>query len=220
MYIRFSRGFAFIVEGPTEKVFYTQLLKYLAQKYTVELNSGYDELMHEHYLWYSMHDEISIVKINVVGTITQIPNSDRWFHSQCCAPYGEDCLWNVFLCYDTDNYKPDITKFYEGDWKKLRESLREANETYDLAASADIEDVMLQDQEGICRFLGCKNPGPLPGIKGKKKMTGLYKKCGKIYHEGDKARDMIKSLDMEKIIKGNLVPLHIVEKNLFQNSKR
>ena len=44
MYIRFSRGFAFIVEGPTEKVFYTQLLKYLAQKYTIELNSGYGQL--------------------------------------------------------------------------------------------------------------------------------------------------------------------------------
>ncbi len=51
-------------------------------------------------------------------------------------------------------------------------------------------------------------------------MIGLYKKCGEIYHEGDKARDMIKSLDMEKIIRGNLVPLHIVEENLFQHSKR
>ena len=165
-------------------------------------------------------DEISIVKINVVGTITQIPNSDRWFHSQCCEPYGDDCVWDVFLCYDTDNYKSDITKFYEGDWKKLRASLRKANEIFDLAASADIEDVMLQDQEGICRFLGCINPGPLPGNKGKKKMISLYKKCGKIYHEGDKAREMIKSLDMEKIIRGNLVPLHIVEENLFQHSKR
>ncbi len=43
MYLSFSRGFAFIVEGPTEKVFYTQLLKYLARKYKIELKSGYDE---------------------------------------------------------------------------------------------------------------------------------------------------------------------------------
>ncbi len=79
---------------------------------------------------------------------------------------------------------------------------------------------MLQDLEGICKFLGIKKPDTLPGNTGKKKMISLHKKGGKTYHEGTKARELIKSLDMEKIIAGNLIELHLIEEEIYlSNSK-
>ena len=217
----FSRGYAFIVEGETEKVFYIELLKYLAQKYHVTLERSYDADLHEYYFWFSIQDKFVIIKLNSVGTITKIPNSYNWFCSQCIEPYSPDCIWRVFLCYDTDNYVPDISKFHKGDWAFLRSSLEKSGavDLFDLDASADIEDVLLQDLDGVCRYLGCKKPDKLLGNSGKKKMISLYKKCGKIYHEGTKARELIKSLDMETIIKGDIIHLHHIEKEIFQKNE-
>ena len=63
--------------------------------------------------------------------------------------------WKVFLCYDTDSSEYDITKFYQDDWKLLRKDLIKAKteEIIDLAASADIEDIILTDLSGVCAYL-------------------------------------------------------------------
>jgi len=63
--------------------------------------------------------------------------------------------WVVFLCYDTDSHNRDISQFYEGDWSELRKSIENNSRTsiFDLAASADIEDIMLLDIDGVCSFL-------------------------------------------------------------------
>ena len=222
MCLKFSLGYAFIVEGETEQVFYSYLLQYMARKHQIDLQKSFDPNLYEPYFWFTTENETVIIKINKVGTITQIPNSYSWFISQCSEPYGHNCKWDVFLCYDTDNYKPDISKFYKGNWELLRSSLKgaSANKIFDLAASADIEDVLLQDLEGICKFLGIKKPDTLLGNTGKKKMISLHKKGGKTYHEGTKARELIKSLDMEKIINGNLIELHLIEEEIYLSNTK
>jgi hypothetical protein len=108
----------------------------------------------------------------------------------------------VFLCYDTDSAEYDISKFYRDDWKILRKDLAKAKaeEIIDLAASADIEDIILTDLAGVCAYLGIQIPEELFGRKGKAKMKALYRSCGNTYHEGDKAEAMIEELDFQKII--------------------
>ena len=81
-------------------------------------------------------------------------NSATWFHRACVKEYS-NIGWSVFLCYDTDAYNSDITKFHEGDWLRLRQSIEsDAESIADLAAQADIEDVMLCDFQGVLAFLG------------------------------------------------------------------
>lgn len=98
--------------------------------------------------------------------------------------------WTVYLCYDTDSSSSNISKFYEGDWKILRQELENSKATtiVDLAASADIEDIMLYDIESVLTFLGIAMPVKLVGRKGKAKMKALYRKAGRAYHEGVEQR--------------------------------
>lgn len=60
-----------------------------------------------------------LVKINNVGTVTQMTNLAEWFLRACVARH-RSIPWHVFLGYDTDDYSARITKFHQGDWKRLR----------------------------------------------------------------------------------------------------
>lgn len=96
-----------------------------------------------------------------------------------------------------------FTKFHQGDWKRLRDDIDEAAESVtDLAASADIEDIMLCDLEDILVFLNLPADTPLPsGRKGKVRTKRLFRMVAinHPYHEAEKARPLIQALDMGKI---------------------
>lgn len=214
----FIRGIAFIVEGATEKVFYRNFLQWLADNnencsFNKIDNPDIGEIAFE---WLSGEESI-LIKFNVVGTVTQVVHSGKWFTNTCAKKYK--IPWQVFLCYDTDSPDKDISKFYEGDWKLLRDELKKskAKEIIDLAASADIEDVMLVDIESICKYLGITAPKELKGRKGKAKIKALYRSCGNTYHEGDKAENMIKNLDFQKIINEGPIDLKKLENNIKHN---
>ena len=203
----YTRGIAFIMEGTTEKVFYMSFLKWTARKMQCSFEKGkYLEKGDIYCVWDDGSEKI-LVKFNVVGAITQVSHSAKWFSSKCSREYK--IPWKVFLCYDTDNSANDISKFYEDDWKLLRSDLKKAKaeEIIDLAARADIEDIMLMDVAGICRYLGIEVPDKLHGRKGKAKMKALFRSCGSTYHEGDKAKDMIEGLDFQKIVENS--PLNL-----------
>ena len=175
MSYEFTKGIAFILEGATEKVFYRSFLQWLAENnegYSFDKieNTDIGEIAFE---WKS-GDESVLIKFNIVGAVTQVIHSGKWFANTCTKKYK--IPWHVFLCYDTDSPDKDISKFYEDDWKLLRDELKKAKakEIVDLAASADIEDVMLVDLEGICKYLGIPIPTELKGRKGKAKMKALY----------------------------------------------
>ena len=121
----------------------------------------------------------------------------------------------MFLCYDTDNYTPNISKFYEDDWKELRKTIskRKSCSIIDLAAQADIEDIMLVDADGVFRFLDM-SPIEIPsGSKGKSKMKKIFraKGPGNAYHEGVRAEALINALDFDKIISNSPSPNRLIE---------
>jgi len=80
----YAEGIAFILEGSTEKVFYLNLLKYFADtdKQIVFKKIVSEEDGEIFYEWISETKKM-IIKIYVVGTITQVSNSGNWFRSKC-----------------------------------------------------------------------------------------------------------------------------------------
>jgi len=196
----YTRGVAFILEGPTEKIFYRNYLKWVARIHKCAFSRAEDvddeEVCYE---WFNGCERI-LVKYNVVGTITQIAHSSKWFSNRCSKKYKMP--WKVILCYDTDNSQNDISKFYQGDWKRLRKDLKKARaeEIIDMAACADIEDIILCDMPSVCNYLGIDIPENISGRKGKAKMKALYRSCGNTYHEGERAGEMIGSLDFQRIV--------------------
>ncbi|MEC4175739.1 hypothetical protein VJ918_03035 [Adlercreutzia sp. R21] len=208
--LEYVQGVAFIVEGATERVFYEQYIRSAADERLVstpfgeESEWGFDDLM-------IAGDQGDIlVRFNNVGTVTQMPNSAAWFKRSCRARWPS-LPWTVFLCYDTDSYDVPISKFQSESWNLLRKDLEEsADEVIEIAAAADIEDVMLADFEGVLRYLGLDPAAPLPsGGKGKSRMRKLFKmrSVRHPYHEGEKALPLIQTLDMRKICAASLVPL-------------
>lgn len=163
--------------------------------------------------------------MNAVGTITQIKNSVHWFQNTCIHAKGKKIPWTVFLCYGTDSYNADITKFYEDDWKNFRKEISKGSRTVkiiDLAASAEIEDVFLLDLHGISQFLGLEEdlkPEDVPnGHKGSARLKQLILKQRQlnrtmvVYHKGERAKNLIKFLDLQKIMESDLLPLYHLEK--------
>lgn len=219
MTTRFEKGVAFILEGDTEKVFYTALLRHLCTKYSeITFEKNTDPVSGEAYYTLGSVEQKVLIMFNNVGTVSQITNSGEWFKNRCYGQFKQ-LRWTVFLCYDTDNYSPNISKFYDGDWKELRKNIsrNRACSVIDLAACADIEDIMLLDKENIFKFLEI-DPISIPAAsKGKMKMKKLFRTKGRgyAYHEGKRAESLIQSLDFDKIISLSPVPLSRIEFECF-----
>jgi len=210
---KYDYGIAFIVEGSTEKVFYSEYVQYCCRSYSLEIERVEDGDGINYVI--TRPDKSSVlVKLYSVNAITQMTNSATWFMRACFRRHSST-KWTVFLCYDTDEYNSSITKFHEGDWLELREEISSgASGIVDLAAEADIEDVMLCDLQGVLEFLHLDPSTPMPsGGKGKSKMKKLYKSASRRrpYHEGDRALPLIQSLDMEHIERSAPIPLASVK---------
>lgn len=215
----YTSGIAFVFEGETEKVFYHTLLKHFIKKHPgYELLEKQNEKTGENFHILSSESKRTIIKVNNVGTVSQVANSGFWFYNRCYKE-NKSINWTVFLCYDTDSYSNDISKFHEGDWMELRKAIEKNRncKVIDLAAQADIEDIMLLDSNSVFAFLGI-SPIPIPsGKKGKVKMKKIFRLKGidTAYHEGERARPLIESLDMEKIISLSTIPFVEIENKCF-----
>lgn len=198
-----NNGISFICEGETELVFYQYLIDYFC---TEAVNKVDDYTINttdigEEYRLISANDRHNIIKMNCVSTISQITNSEQWINNECFKSCP-NIPWTIFLCYDTDSYLDDITQFYENDWKVFRENISESYENVtivDLAASAEIEDVFLLDSVGIACYLNADIIEIPSTGRGKSKLKSIFRKNGKIYHEGMRAEKLISSLDFKVI---------------------
>ena len=104
--------------------------------------------------------------------------------------------------------------------KDYLHDLSQATQIFDIAASADIEDIMLVDLPNILKYLGLDEVASLPGRKGKAKMKNLYRSVGATYHEGSRAKSLIDSLDMQYLLDNAPVPLYKIEEEIFCNLQK
>jgi len=213
------RGVAFICEGQTERVFYHSMLEYYLSKHgDYRVTKELDRYSNEFHLVLDNDFQAVLVKTYTVGTIiAHTQASANWFKNSCKHQHKQ-IDWTVFLCYDTDSHNNDISQFQEGDWKELKKSIKKNKRTtiIDMAASADIEDIILLDMEGVCSFLGIIScPIPL-GRKGKSKLKKIFRDNGSCYHEGEKAKPLIDHLDKEVIISKSVIPFNLIDEVCFQ----
>ena len=207
------RGLAFIVEGTTEKVFYLEYLSQLCKAKGFELKKDL-ETQEDCYAITSTDNE-KVVMMASVNSVSQMTHSATWF-DRACVGGNPEVAWTVFLCYDTDEYNSDITKFHEGDWAMLRKSIApSAQKVVDMAAEADIEDVILCDLPSVLSFLGLPPETKMPpGNKGKTKLKKLFRMAApnKAYHSGERAKGLISHLDMAKVRALAPVPLEEIDR--------
>lgn len=210
-----EKGLAFIAEGATERVFYEEYLAKLCADRGMRISEDTDT--QENSFIVTKGGRSIVIMFNSVGSVTQMTNSATWLRRACLGAFGR-IPWHVFLCYDTDDYDGDITKFYEGDWLRLRNAIEQDAETVtDLAARADIEDILLCDYEGVLDFLGLDRGTMMPnGQKGKVRMKKLFRMVAinNAYHEGRRARGLIRALDMDVIKDKAPIPLEAIDNAL------
>ena len=212
----YTSGVACIFEGDTEQTFYEILISHFYgfhPEYSYSIS--YDDDVNEFITETSSESQNVIIRMNSVGTVTQIAHAADWFLHSCKKRYP-GITWTVFLCYDTDSPLEDISKFYEGDWLNLRRKLRGKRiEIIDLASRAMIEDILLYDSEGICNFLGIPNQAIKREGNGKTTLKNFFRKFGKVYHEGERSADFILSLDMDRIISKSALQLQKIDERCF-----
>lgn len=217
----FTSGAAFIVEGPTEEEFYKRYIVLAADRHP---GFYFTEARDNGEVCYRVSDGVSstLVKFMSMNSVSSIPSSAAWFLSSCAARHPR-IPWDVFLAYDTDGHEGAVCQAKPGDWVALKAKIGSAARSVtDLAAAADIEDVMLLDREGVLAYLGLPADTPVPtGGKGKSKMKRLFRQVEikNAYHEGSKARPLIRALDMEAIAARSDIPFGNIEDALFPHPK-
>ena len=206
-------GLAFIVEGATEKVFYLEYLSQICKAKGFVLKK--DLRSREDRYTITSTDGEKVIMISSVNSVSQMTNSATWF-DRACVCENPEVVWTVFLCYDTDEYSNDITKFHEGDWAMLRKSIAQsAQKVVDIAAKADIEDIILCDLTSVLSFLRLPPETKVPpGNKGKTKLKKLFRMVASnmAYHSGERARDLISHLNMAEISALAPIPLKEIDK--------
>lgn len=186
------------VEGETDEVFFKALIDYYRTVSTSEMHP---------------------CKIYNLRGVTR-------YSSKLLAKLKNDCLpdaknkgyriQTVCCTYDTDVF--EVRNPLMVDWSALRKAVKRMGieEFIQLGIKSSIEDWLLCDQEGICRFLKLKDvPKTLKGNNGNEKLNDLFGRAKKVYQKGYQTKDLVASLDMGVLRNKNKVFLEPLERALI-----
>ena len=121
----------------------------------------------------------------------------------------------VCCSYDTDVFEERNPLIV--DWNALKKAVKRMGieEFIQLGIKSSIEDWLLCDQEGICRFLKLKDfPKSLKGNSGNEKLNDLFGKAKKVYQKGYQTKGLVAALNMDVIRDMNKDVLEPLEKAL------
>ena len=124
-------------------------------------------------------------------------------------------IQTICCSYDTDVF--EVRNPLIVNWDTLRKTVKRMGiqEFLQLGIRSSIEDWMLCDMEGVCRYLGLTTiPKSLKGNDGNAKLNDLYSKARRIYQKGYQVKELVASLDMSVIRKKNANALTDLEKAL------
>lgn len=110
----------------------------------------------------------------------------------------------VCCSYDTDVF--EVRNPLIVDWEGLRKTVNRMGiaDFIRLGIKSSIEDWILCDLEGVCRFLKLKTvPKGLKGADGCAKLNDLFAKAKRVYQKGYQAKGLVEALDMAAIRKCN-----------------
>ena len=106
----------------------------------------------------------------------------------------------ICCSYDTDVF--EVRNPLMVNWDSIRKSIKRMgiDNFIRIGVRSSIEDWILDDIEGVCAYLKLKQmPKVLKGENGNAKLCTLYANARRTYSKGYATREMIKSLDFDKI---------------------
>ena len=124
-------------------------------------------------------------------------------------------IQTVCCSYDTDVF--EVRNPLMVNWDALRKTVKRMgiNDFIQLGIRSSIEDWILCDMGGLCRYLKLKSiPKSLKGNDGNAKLNDLYGKVRKAYLKGYQTKELIAALDMAVIRNKNKDTLKNLEKAL------
>ena len=124
-------------------------------------------------------------------------------------------IQTICCSYDTDVF--EVRNPLIVNWDALRKTVKRMGiqDFLQLGIRSSIEDWLLCDMEGVCRYLGLTTiPKSLKGNDGNAKLNDLYSKARRIYQKGYQVKELVASLDMSVIRKKNANALTDLEKAL------
>lgn len=124
-------------------------------------------------------------------------------------------IQTVCCSYDTDVF--EVRNPLMVNWSALRKTVSRMGIKgfIQLGIKSSIEDWILCDMEGICRYLKLKSvPKSLKGNDGNARLNDLYAKVKKVYLKGYQTKDLIAALEMAVIRNKNQEALKKLEEAL------
>ena len=124
-------------------------------------------------------------------------------------------IQTVCCSYDTDVFEARNPLMV--DWNKLRKKVKRMGieQFVQLGIKSSIEDWLLYDMEGICRYLNLTTqPKSLKGSNGNAKLNDLFGKAKKTYQKGYQAKELVAALDLSVIRSKNTIILSPLEEAL------
>jgi hypothetical protein len=102
----------------------------------------------------------------------------------------------VCCSYDTDCF--EFTERPVVNWKKLKEDVEGLNidKFYQIRVKHMIEDWLLDDVEGLCKYLKLKSVPVLQGNDAFKRIQSLFRYANKIYLKGNSVKRFIGFLNL------------------------
>ena len=142
---------------------------------------------------------------------------NEYLPESCTKNYN---LQTVCCSYDTDVF--EMKNPFMVDWNAIAKNMKRMGigNLIRIGVKSSIEDWILDDIEGVCRFLKMKEvPASLKGTNGNEKISDLYKKAKRTYQKGYAARELISTLNMDVVRKKRLEALRPLENALGVNVK-
>lgn len=116
------------------------------------------------------------------------------------ASKKNDIITSVICCYDNDVFEFSINPPINwGIVKNELEKILEKPKVKLISIKEDIEDWLLADIDGLCKYLKAKRPEKLIGKTGFIKISKWFKTHNKIYSKGYDCERIIKHLNIELI---------------------
>ena len=185
------------VEGETDEVFFKALIDYYKTVSTTELNPC--RICNLRGITRYSSKLLAKLKNEF---LPDAKNKAYRIQTVCCS-------------YDTDVFEARNPLIV--DWNALKKAVKRMgiDELIQLGIKSSIEDWLLCDQEGICRFLKLKDfPKSLKGNSGNEKLNDLLGKAKKVYQKGYQTKGLVAALNMGVIRDKNLDVLEPLEKAL------
>ena len=170
------------VEGDTDDAFFHALLEYYRKTSKSQLNSC--EIVNMKGVSKYNAKFASKLKNDI---IPKAADKGKYVKTVCCS-------------YDTDVF--EYAEHPVVDWNKIRKTVLKfgISDFIEIKVEHAIEDWLLDDVEGICKFLGIKEiPTSFPGNNGAEKLNRLFRKKNLLYAKGYDVKNLLPYLDFGKI---------------------